>query len=50
MTISVHKSVMLPTYYFILRVEGVEVYRSPSRYLSYSSAYESAAKKLSELE
>ena len=50
MTISVHKAFMLPTYYFILRVEGVEVYLSPAKYISYSRAYADAAKKLSELE
>ena len=50
MTISVHKAFMLPTYYFILRVEGVEVYRSPAKYMSYDRAYEAAATKLSELD
>ena len=50
MTISVHKSFMLPTYYFILRVENTEVYRSPAKYISYSRAYEAAEAKLSELD
>ena len=50
MTISVHKALMLPTYYFILRIEGVEVYRSPAKYMSYDRAYADAAKKLSQLE
>ena len=50
MVIGVRKAPLMPTYFFTLSHDGIEVYRSAAVYLSYSSAYAAAEKKLAALE
>ena len=50
MVIGVRKAPLMPTYFFTLSHDGIEVYRSAAAYLSYSSAYVAAEKKLASLE